>query len=202
LNYTIFDTPVIRTLMRWLSIAILNIAGWRVEGRLPEVPRFVMIAAPHTSNWDFILTLLMAFALRMKIYWMGKDAIFKRPFRGFFKWLGGIPIDRRRSNNVVRSSIRQFNEHDQLVLVVPPAGTRKRVMYWKTGFYHIAHGANVPIVLGYLDYRRKAGGIGPSVIPTGNIDEDMIGIQAFYADITGKYPEKSIQSSAIPVSPA
>ena len=97
MNSTIFDTPVVRTLTRWFSIAFLWVSGWRVSGRLPDLPRFVLIPAPHTSNWDLPYMLFMAFVLRARVYWMGKAAIFRWPFGWLFKWLGGIPIDRRRS---------------------------------------------------------------------------------------------------------
>ncbi len=197
MNYTIFDTPIIRTLMRWLSIIILKFSGWRTEGRMPEYPKLVLIAAPHTSNWDFPIMLFIAFSLRAKLYWMGKDALFQWPINRLFKWLGGIPIDRSKSNNVVAQSIEQFNRNDKLILTIPPSGTRKRVFYWKSGFYHIANGANVPIALGFLDYRRKVGGIGPIVTPTGDIEADMENIKAFYADISGKYPAKTIESAEV-----
>jgi len=202
LNHTIFDTPVLRTMVRWVSIFILKIFGWQIQGRMPDTPRFVLIAAPHTSNWDLPLTLLVAFVLRANIYWMGKDAIFRPPFRGFFKWLGGIPIDRSRSNSVVTQSIEQFEKNKTLILTVPPAGTRQRVMYWKTGFYHIANSAQVPIVLGFLDYRRKVGGIGPTVLPTRDIEADMVVIRDFYKDITGKHTHQSIDSAGCKKSPA
>ncbi len=197
LNYTIFDTPVIRTITRWASLIILNFSGWKTKGKLPDDPKFVLIAAPHTSNWDLPFMLFIAFALRAKIYWMGKDAIFRRPFGPFFRWLGGIPIDRSKKNNVVAQSLEQFHLNQTLILAVPPAGTRKRVMYWKTGFYHIAHGAKVPVVCAFLDYRKKIGGIGPVIRPTGNIEADMIKIRYFYKDISGKYPLKSIASAGI-----
>jgi 1-acyl-sn-glycerol-3-phosphate acyltransferase len=119
---------------------------------------------------------------------MGKDAIFRKPFGSIMKWLGGIPIDRSGSNNVVEQSIRMFEENDRLVLTVPPSGTRSRVTCWKTGFYYIADGANVPIALGFLDYRLKIGGIGPSIQTTGDIETDMKVISSFYENITGKYP--------------
>lgn len=170
----------------WLGLTFLKILGWRVEGEIPSIRKFVIIAAPHTSNWDFPITLAVAFALKIKIYWMGKAAMFRWPFGGLLRWLGGIPIDRSRSHNVVDQSVQAFQERDRLIMVVPPEGTRKKVSYWKTGFYHIARGAGVPIVLGFLDYRRKAGGIGPTFFPTGRIEEDMRQIQAYYATITGK----------------
>ncbi len=126
------------------------------------------------------------------MYWMGKDAIFKAPFAGVMKWLGGLPIDRSKSNNVVEQSIGQFENNERLVLTVPPSGTRKKVLYWKTGFYHIAKGADVPIALGFLDYRRKVGGILSAFHPTGDIDADMKIITAKYEGIVGKYPEKTM----------
>ena len=202
MNYTIFDTPVLRTLVRWFSILFLWINGWRVTGKLPEAPRFVMIAAPHTTNWDLPYMLFAAFVLRAKIYWMGKEAIFRWPFRGLFQWLGGIPIDRSKANNVVEQSIAQFSKKDRLILTVPPAGTRKRVLNWKTGFYHIASGAGVPIVMGFLDYKKKIGGIGPVLQPTGDIEADMQIIRDFYQDISGKYPLKSISAAPVKATPA
>lgn len=186
---TLFETPVIGTIFYWISVIFLKIMGWRRDGQLPDLPQYVMIAAPHTSNWDMPITLALAFVFRIKVYWMDKVTIFKWPFRTLMMWLGGIPIDRSKSNNIVEQSISAFKENDHLVMIIPPEGTRKKVRYWKTGFYHIAHGAGVPIVLGYLDYARKTGGIGPVVYTTGDIDADMKIIRKFYAGITGKYPD-------------
>ncbi len=192
MHYTIFDTPVIRTLMRWISLFVLKIRGWRIEGRFPEIAKYVLIAAPHTSNWDFPITISMAFALKGKIYWMGKDTLFRRPFTGIFKWLGGISVDRSKSNNLVSQMVQQFSDSGNLVLTIPPAGTRSHVMKWKTGFYYIALGANVPVVLGFLDYRTKVGGIGPVFFPTGDIHADMQQISGFYSGIHGKHPVQEI----------
>lgn len=192
MNYTIFDTPVLNIFLRWFSLTVLKITGWRAHGRLPATTKFVLVGAPHTSNWDLPYALFIIFVLRGKIYWLGKESLFRRPLKGFFKWLGGIPIDRSKSKNVVAQSIQQFHQNEKLILTIAPEGTRSRVKKWKTGFYHIAKGANVPIVLGFLDYRRKTGGIGPVIYPTGNIDADMETIRAFYDGITGKFPEKSM----------
>jgi 1-acyl-sn-glycerol-3-phosphate acyltransferase len=190
-HYTVADTPGIRTLLRWFSLAYLKIFGWKVEGKMPDVPKCVMIAAPHTSNWDFPITMFIALALRAKIYWMGKDKLFRKPFGSVMRWLGGIPVDRSRTNNVVSQMVEVFGSHENLIVIIPPEGTRGKVTYWKTGFYHIAHGAQVPIALGFVDYARKAGGIGPTVWPSGDIEADMQAICAFYAGVTGKYPDKS-----------
>lgn len=187
---TVFDNPVIRVMLRSISRILLFCLGWQSRKYPNHHQKFVLIAAPHTSNWDLFYALLLAFELKTGIYWMGKDTIFKWPFGAIMKWLGGIPIDRSRSNNVVEQSIRMFRNNDKLVLLVPPAGTRSRVRHWKTGFYHIAHGAKVPIALGFLDYRLKEGGIGPCLYTTGDIKSDMKVISTYYAGISGKYPLK------------
>ena len=199
---TIHDTIIIRPLVRWLALLVFKCLGWKTEGHKPDFPRYVIIAAPHTSNWDFIYTLCLAFIHRLNAVIMMKGAWFRWPLGLLFRWLGALPIDRSQANNVVTQSIAKFHQRDRLILVVPPSGTRKRVLYWKTGFYHIANGAGVPIVLGFLDYRRKVGGFGPTVQPTGNIDADMALIRNFYRDISGKYPlQESQQCIATRVSP-
>jgi len=187
---TIFDTSMLVIPLHWLSSGILKILGWRREGRLPDFRKFILIGAPHTSNWDFPLVLAYAFAYRMKVFWMGKDAMFRHePLGRFFRWLGGIPIDRTRSQNAVQRSIEIFNSIEKIVMVISPEGTRKKVGKWRTGFYHIARGAGIPIVLGFLDYRRKAGGFGPALFPSGNMAADLEKIRAFYAAVTGKRPD-------------
>ncbi len=188
MHHTIFDTPVINTLLRWFSIAFFRLAGWKIVGKLPvEAAKSVVIAAPHTSNWDLPYTLMVAFALRLNVYWMGKTSIFKPPFRGVMMWLGGIPVDRSQSNNLVAaSSAALMQAAGPLQLIVPPEGTRTGTRFWKTGFYYIAAGAGVPIVMAYLDYSKKVGGLGPIFKTTGDIDADMVAIKAFYAGVSGK----------------
>ncbi|MEW9897552.1 lysophospholipid acyltransferase family protein [Chitinivorax sp. PXF-14] len=190
MHHTIFDTPIIRDLFAWISIVMLKLSGWRLEGKFPDLPKYVMIAAPHTSNWDFPVTLGICFAARAKIYWMGKDSLFKGPLGPIMRWLGGIPVDRSKSNDLVGQMVEVFNRSERLVVTIPPEGTRQKVRYWKTGFYHIAKGANVPIVLAFLDFRRKVGGFGPVFRPTGNVEADMAEIQAFYKNISGKNPDQ------------
>lgn len=184
---TIFDMPVLSVVLRALSLLILKLSGWKTSGALPpDLQKTVFIAAPHTSNWDLPFTLFVAFALRLKIYWMGKEEIFKPPFRGVMMWLGGIPVQRSAATNMVGASAQALTEADELILVVAPEGTRSKALYWKTGFYHIAQQAGVPVVLAFLDYGRKVGGVGPVFHPTGDIDQDMAVIKAFYKDIRGK----------------
>ena len=188
MHHTIFDTPIVNTLLRGMSIAFLRLTGWKVVGKLPpEAVKSVLIAAPHTSNWDLPYTLMVAFALRLNVYWMGKTSLFKPPFRGVMMWLGGIPVDRSQSNNLVAaSSAAIMQATGALQLIVPPEGTRSGTRYWKTGFYYIAAGAGVPIVMAYLDYDKKVGGLGPVLKTTGDIDADMAAIKAFYARVKGK----------------
>ncbi len=188
MHRTIFDTPVVNTVLRTLSQVFLKCAGWKIEGALPaHISKCVLIAAPHTSNWDLPYTLMTAFVLRLHIYWMGKEAIFKPPFRGLMRWLGGISVNREKSSNMVEASAQAIRHATHpLQLVVPPEGTRSQVRYWKTGFYYIALGAQVPIVLAYMDYSRKVAGLGPVFHPTGDIEADMRSIQAFYAPFKGK----------------
>ncbi len=193
MHRTIFDTPAVNTLLRGFSIAFLRLTGWKIEGSLPpDGQKSVLIAAPHTSNWDLPYTLMVAFALRLNIYWMGKEQIFKPPFRGLMMWLGGIPVRRESSNNLVAASVQAIRDADgPLQLVVPPEGTRSKVRYWKTGFYYIATGAGVPIVLAYMDYERKLSGLGPVFHPSGDLQADMARIQAFYAPFKGKNAAQS-----------
>jgi 1-acyl-sn-glycerol-3-phosphate acyltransferase len=192
LGRTLFDTPLVTPILRGVAWLWLKIFRWRLErGELPSKHCFVLIAAPHTSNWDLPIMLCAAILLRVKLYWMGKAAIFRPPFAGIVRWLGGIPIDRSKANNLVAQSVELFRTSQTLVLVVPPEGTRQKVRHWKTGFYYIALGAKVPILMGFLDFKHKIAGFGPLLVPTGDIAADMLVIRAFYSGITGKYPDAS-----------
>ena len=170
MHNTVHDTFIGKTFMRWLALIIFKISGWKAAGERPSIQKYVIIAAPHTSNWDFVYTVCLAFILGIKPRIMMKSTWFRWPMGLFLRWLGAFPIDRSGSHNVVAQSIRAFNKYNRMVLVVPPSGTRKKVMYWKAGFYHIARGAGVPVVLGYLNYRERVGGIGPTVHITGNME--------------------------------
>jgi len=189
MRYTIFDTPIISPILYGVSLLLLRIFGWRKEGELPDIPKYVIVGAYHTSNWDFALAVLFAFAFRAKICWMGKDALFRWPFRPLFRWMGGIPIDRSRPHGTVGESVRAFNENERMIMAITPEGTRRRVQAWRKGFYYIALGANVPILLAFMDFRRKAVGMGPHITPTGDIEADMKTIREFYANVTPRHPE-------------
>lgn len=190
ITHTVFETPCVKSSMRVIANIGLWAFGWKTKGAPPDTDKYVLIAAPHTSNWDLVITLSLAFHYNIKVHWMGKSSLFRFPYGGLMKWLGGIPVDREKSNNLVKSSIRVFEENSDMVLIVPPEGTRGKVRHWKTGFYHIAHGAKVPIALGFVDFKNKTGGFGPALTPTGDIKKDMPLIQKFYQGITGKIPEK------------
>ncbi|MGH7787853.1 MAG: lysophospholipid acyltransferase family protein [Candidatus Binatia bacterium] len=186
-------TPSRRTgrFARTLGALVLRLFGWRVEGQLGAVPRAVLIAAPHTSNWDFVFMLACAYVLHLRPMWLGKQQMFRWPFGGFMRWLGGVPVNRGQRDDLVRQVVERFAATPELLLVVPPAGTRGRAPHWKSGFYHIASGAGVPIVCTFLDYHRRVGGIGPAIMPSGDLCADMDLIRDFYEGVTGMYPEQA-----------
>ena len=170
---------------RWL----LGALGWSIDGVPPEERRFVLIAAPHTSNWDFPMMLLYAAAFDMKVKWLAKESLFWPPLGWFMRAMGGIPVIRRHNSNQVANMKEIFASGKELVLVVPTEGTRARAPHWKSGFYHIASGAQVPIVPSYLDFGLKRGGFGPALVPSGDLTRDMDVFRAFYAPMKGKFPE-------------
>lgn len=175
--------------MKLVSDWILRLARWRMIGEVPR-PQCVLIGAPHTSNWDFVLVLLGFWSLGIDGRWVGKHTIFRRPFGGLMRCLGGIPLNRDTTRDFVPDVVGWFEREPQLSLCIAPEGTRSRTDYWRSGFYWIAHGAGVPIALGFLDYENRVGGIGESFMPTGDIEGDMERIRAFYAGLGGRHPEK------------
>lgn len=188
---TVFSTPLLTPLLRLLAMGVLKLSGWKAIGKEIDHQRFVLIAAPHTSNWDFPLMLAVVLKLKLRVYWMGKDTLFPFPIGWLVKWLGGIPIDRSTSHNVVNETIRQYAEHEELIVLIPPEGTRSKVDRWKTGFYHIASKAKVPILLGYVDTASKEAGIADFFHVTGNLEDDIREIRAFYAAKKGINAENS-----------
>ncbi len=177
------------SLAQVVAQAILRLLGWKVEARLPKTRKFVLVGAPHTSNWDFIMMLLIMNALGLQLNWVGKDSLFIGSFGSLMRRLGGIPVDRSARNGFVDQMVAEFERREAMILVIAPEGTRGKSKYWKTGFYYIAQGAKVPIALGYVDYALKTGGIGASLQPSGDIQADMLPIARFYAGITGKHPK-------------
>jgi len=188
---TVFSTPLITPLLRLIAILLLKLTGRKAVGEEIDTPKYVLIGAPHTSNWDFPLMLLVVLKLRLQVFWMGKHTLFSFPVGWLMKWLGGIPIDRNRSHNVVNEIVIQFKQEEELVVLIPPEGTRRKVSEWKTGFYHIAHNAEVPILMGYVDAAKKEAGIADYFHPSGELEADMKEIRAFYANKKGIRAENS-----------
>lgn len=170
---------------RWL----LSRLGWRLEGTRPVDQRYVLIAAPHTSNWDFPLMLLFAAAFDIKVRWMAKHSLFWPPLGWLMRAMGGLPITRHSRNGVVGAMVNAFATEPELVLVVPTEGSRDRMAYWKSGFYHIARQAQVPVVPSFLDFGSRRGGFGPALHVSGDPVRDMDAFRRFYAGMRGKYPE-------------
>jgi len=176
-------------LQRLLAEGFLRLTGWEPEGERPAARRNVVVAAPHTSNWDLAYLLAFAVHFDVKLAFMAKHQLFRGPMGTAMRAVGGVPVRRNRNNDLVQQMADLIRESESIALTVPVEGTRGYVAHWKSGFYHIACEAEVPIVLSYLDYGRKRGGFGPAIVPTGNIREDMDEIRAFYADKQGRYPE-------------
>lgn len=164
--------------------------GWKPAGFRPEPSQYVLIAAPHTSNWDFAYLIAFAWYFDLQLGWMGKHTLFRPPLGFVMRALGGLPVRRDKRHHAVEDMAALFDEHPRLGLAVPAEGTRAFVPYWKSGFYHIARTARVPIVMSFLDYREKRGGFGPAFHPSGDVRKDMDAVRAFYADKQGRFPER------------
>ena len=184
MHRTIFDSPIFAPALRWISRKILKLKGWELDFEASKrVDKCVIIGAPHTSNWDLPYALMLGFSQELPIYWMGKIQIFRPPFRGLMMWLGGIPIDRSGAHNVVGQAANQFRSAEQLYMVIAPEGTRSKVEQWKTGFYHIAHQAGVPVLPAYLDLKNRKAGIYCCYHTSGDAEKDIQEIQSLYGDL-------------------
>jgi 1-acyl-sn-glycerol-3-phosphate acyltransferase len=170
---------------RSLGRAYLRLGGWRIVGTFPADPKFVVIVAPHTSNWDFALSVAVVLALQLRASWLGKQSMFRRPFKQTLRWLGGIPVNRSASHGVVGECVRAFAAAPALLLALTPEGTRKGVSQWKSGFYLIASKAGVPILPVGFDYRAHVVRLMPLFLPGGNLEQDLPLIQARFTDIHG-----------------
>lgn len=166
------------------------IVGWRVDGKLPDLPKFVLIGAPHTSNWDFVLFLGIIFTLRANVRFMGKAELFHWPIGSFFRYCGGVPVDRSKSTGLVDQMVEACNKSNKFILTIAPEGTRHFVSEWKRGFYHIAKGAGIPIVMAIVDGKHKTVRVGQVFHPTENMEADMKSIQGFFAGMVGINPRR------------
>ena len=176
--------------MRFILTWIFKTLGWRISGKMPDLKKYVIAVAPHTSGWDFIIGVLARSALRIEnARYLGKSQLFKPPFGWIFRWLGGTPVDRSGSHDVVDQVVKIFNEHDEFVLALAPEGTRQKVERLRTGFYYIAKKAGAAIVPVGFDYEKKLIIIGDPMRPSDDFDKDMESLLSFYRPIKGKIPE-------------
>jgi 1-acyl-sn-glycerol-3-phosphate acyltransferase len=182
---TIFNTPILSGIFRFLALFIMRLLGWRVEGKLPNLPKFILIGAPHTSNWDFVLFLGVIFYLRANVRFMGKVEVFRPPFGWFFRYCGGVPVDRSKSTGLVEQMVKASKESERFILTIAPEGTRHQVTEWKRGFYHIAKNAEIPIVIAVIDGKQRTVRVGQIFQPTEDMEADMKFIQGFFAGMIG-----------------
>jgi len=166
--------------------------GWKVTANLPDLQKYIVIAAPHTSNWDFPLGILVAKAINLQPHWMGKHTLFRWPYGWFFRSMGGIPVHRKRAGqNYMQQMADRFERAERMVLALAPEGTRSKTDHWKTGFHSIARAANVPILMGHLDFGKKEVGVGGMFYASDDIEADFEIIRAYYKDKRGKNPENA-----------
>ena len=190
MRITIFNTPVRAQIFQVLSILVLGLFGWRAVGKVPkDIRKYVIIAAPHTSYWDFPMFLLVVFALRLNLNVFIKHTLFIGPIGWFLSYCGGVPIDRRAAGARVRQTVQEFENNDDMVLLITPEGTRSAQTNWKTGFYHIASEANVPVAVAFVDTAARRSGIDHFITPSGDIDKQMAEIKAFYDTKRGVKPQ-------------
>jgi 1-acyl-sn-glycerol-3-phosphate acyltransferase len=190
-----------KPLSQHIALALARLLGWQIEVP-PSVPaKCLIIGAHHTSGSDFFVTMLYLFASNLRFRWIAKDTAFRWPVGWLMRRLGGIPVIRSARSNFVEQIVALYDASDRLRVAISPEGTRSEAGYWKTGFYYIAQGAGVPILLGYVDYPRKLVGIGPQVTPSGDIEADVQILAQFYADKTPRYPERSGEVRVRPPGP-
>ncbi|HSL43577.1 MAG TPA: lysophospholipid acyltransferase family protein [Anaerolineales bacterium] len=187
---TIFNTPILSTFYHYLAKISMRLLGWRIDGKLPDIPKFVLIGAPHTSNWDFLLFLGVIFSLRANVHFMGKAEMFRFPVGWFFRFCGGVPVDRKKSTGLVEQMVNICNESEKFILTIAPEGTRHQVTEWKRGFYHIAKNAGIPIVMAIVDGRDKTVRIGQVFHPTEDMEADLKTIKGYFEGVVGIHPRR------------
>ncbi|HSN52506.1 MAG TPA: lysophospholipid acyltransferase family protein [Woeseiaceae bacterium] len=178
-------------MLQVIARAILKIGGWQMVGEPPAAKRAVVIAAPHTSNWDGFWALVYKVAMQLDIHFFAKQSLFWFPLNILLRALGGIPLDRKRAGSAVDQAVEMFGNNESFYFGLAPEGTRSRAEHWKSGFYRIAQGADVPVVLGFLDYGQRRIGIGPTLALSGDWQKDLDACRAFYKDIQGRWPDKA-----------
>ena len=179
------------SLTRFLGQLSMAASGWQFEGNFPDEAKFIIAVVPHTSNTDFPVGLNVLFSMGLRLEFLGKDSLFWEPFGTFLRWLGGVPVNRSAVGGMVGQAVEQFKERDQFVLTIAPEGTRGKVDRWKTGFYHIAHQAGVPIVPVGFDYATKTIKIGLPLYTSGDMEADFDQLHEFFANVQGRVPENA-----------
>jgi len=164
--------------------------GWKIIGELPQSGKYIVCGAPHTSNWDFFFFLVVEWYFGVKLGFMAKHTVFRPPVGWLLRKMGGIPVDRRSKHDFVAQVTDEFAKHDNLAIVIPAEGTRARADYWKSGFYFMAKGAGVPIILGTLDFAKKEIHFTETLTPSDSIRDDMDKVRKVYEGVTGKHPER------------
>ena len=187
---TIFNTSILSGIFHYIARFWMRVAGWRVEGKLPDIPKFVLVGAPHTSSWDFVLFLGVIFTLRADVRFMGKAELFRPPYGWFFYYCGGVPVDRKKSTGLVEQMVEAANKTDHFILTIAPEGTRHHVAEWKRGFYHIAKGAGIPMVMAVVDGKHKEVRIGQVFQLTDDIEADMKAITGIFEGVVGINPRR------------
>jgi 1-acyl-sn-glycerol-3-phosphate acyltransferase len=185
---------LVSRLVRRLIYWIYKRGGWKAHGTVPHPRKFVLIAAPHTSNWDFVYFIGLTEELGIMPHFMAKNTLFKWPFRNFMFDMGGVSVDRSSPQNYVQQMAQEFAKRDEFMLTIAPEGSRSNSEKWKTGFYQIAMAAKVPFVIGMMDYSTKTGGLGPAMMPTGDYEADMAEVIKLYAHVIPKHPERAVKS--------
>ncbi|ALH79142.1 lysophospholipid acyltransferase family protein [Sphingopyxis macrogoltabida] len=180
--------------VRRLLLLLYRLRGWKAVGEVPEPRRFVLIAAPHTSNWDFVNFLGLTADKGIRPHFMAKLSLFRWPLGGFIRQMGGVAVDRRNSGQVVQQMVDEFARRAEFMLTVAPEGTRGKAAKWRTGFYQIALAAKVPMVVGMMDYRTRTGGLGPLIWPTGDFRADMLKVLEVYRSCVPKFPDRAVRS--------
>ncbi len=189
-------------MLRYLGKLLLGIGGWSAVGGEIAVPRALVIAAPHTSNWDAVWALAYRSAIGIDIHFFAKHSLFWFPLGNILRALGGIPLDRGSAGSAVMQAVDAFTSNESFYFGLAPEGTRSRRAHWKTGFYRIAMKARVPVILGFIDYGKKRLGLGPTIELTGDMAADLERIAAFYAGIEGRRPDKTSPIRFAPDSPS
>ncbi len=176
--------------LKVIGSGVLRLFGWRLEGSIADVPKFVLTGGPHTSNWDFVFALMSCWKLELDVHWIGKHTIFKWPFRKLFRYFGGIPVDRRKPGTLFRDVLHGFGDNEQFILALSPEGTRSKVNRLKPGFHRIAQKSGVPVIPAGVDFERKVLCFGPVMPMDGDFKDDAAQLKAFWSQFTPKHPDQ------------